>query len=194
MELQRQIKKYRNELKLSQEELAEKIFVSRQTISNWETGKSYPDVHSLLLLSSCFNVSLDRLVKGDIEKMKEEIKKSDINALNRDSLIFSILLITFILSVMPLVMFLDVVGIVISGGIFAVALFFGLRIERFKKKNDIYTYKEIIAFTEGKQLDESKKQQEIGKRRYQQVLLAIASGLITAVIAGIMFFIFERFV
>lgn len=42
MELQKQIKKYRNELKLSQEELAEKIFVSRQTISNWETGKAIP--------------------------------------------------------------------------------------------------------------------------------------------------------
>lgn len=40
MEIGNQIKKYRTELKLSQEELADKIFVSRQTISNWETGVS----------------------------------------------------------------------------------------------------------------------------------------------------------
>ena len=51
MELGKQIKKYRNELSLSQDELAEKIFVSRQTISNWENNKTYPDIHSLVLLS-----------------------------------------------------------------------------------------------------------------------------------------------
>ena len=66
-------KKYRTELHLSQEELAEKVYVTRQTISNWENEKSYPDIHSLLLLSSLFNVSLDQLIKGDIEKMKEII-------------------------------------------------------------------------------------------------------------------------
>ena len=48
MEIGKQIKKYRTEMKLSQEELAEKIFVSRQTISNWENNKNYPDVKSLL--------------------------------------------------------------------------------------------------------------------------------------------------
>ena len=37
-------------MNLSQEELAEKIYVTRQTISNWENDKSYPDIHSLLLL------------------------------------------------------------------------------------------------------------------------------------------------
>lgn len=41
MELNAQIKKYRTELNLSQEELAEKVYVTRQTISNWENGKSY---------------------------------------------------------------------------------------------------------------------------------------------------------
>ena len=50
MELGSQIKKYRNELSLSQDALAEKLYVSRQTISNWENDKSYPDVKSLLLL------------------------------------------------------------------------------------------------------------------------------------------------
>lgn len=47
-------------MQFSQEELAEKIYVSRQTISNWETAKNYPDIHSLLRLSSLFNVSLDQ--------------------------------------------------------------------------------------------------------------------------------------
>ena len=63
MELSKQIKKYRTEANLSQEELADKIYVSRQTISNWENEKNYPDIKSLVLMSEVFQVSLDNLVK-----------------------------------------------------------------------------------------------------------------------------------
>ena len=59
MELGKQIKNYRMIFNYSQEQLAEKTFVSRQTISNWETSKSYPDIQSLLSLSSIFGTSLD---------------------------------------------------------------------------------------------------------------------------------------
>ena len=78
MEIGKQIKKYRMELDISQEDLAEKIYVSRQTISNWENNKNYPDVKSLLLLSATFNVTLDILIKGDLEIMKETIEKEEI--------------------------------------------------------------------------------------------------------------------
>ena len=80
-------------MKLSQEELAEKIFVSRQTISNWENNKNYPDVKSLLLLSSLFSVSLDILIKGDLEEMKEKIKTEDIDGFKHDGNIFSMLML-----------------------------------------------------------------------------------------------------
>ena len=110
MELNTQIRKYRAGMKLSQEELAEKVYVTRQTISNWENGKSYPDIHSLLLLSSLFNVSLDQLIKGDIEIMKEEIKEVEINKLNRYGTIFTILLVVTIISAVPLVLWFDVYG------------------------------------------------------------------------------------
>ena len=69
MEIGRQIRKYRQELNMSQEELADHVFVTRQTVSNWENDKNYPDINSLLLLSSLFGISLDILVKGDMEKM-----------------------------------------------------------------------------------------------------------------------------
>ncbi len=75
MELGNQIKKYRSELQISQEQLADRIYVSRQTISNWENEKSYPDVNSLILLSEVFQTSIDKLIKGDIEIMKEKIKQ-----------------------------------------------------------------------------------------------------------------------
>ncbi|WGX77626.1 helix-turn-helix transcriptional regulator (plasmid) [Paraclostridium bifermentans] len=102
MEIGKQIKKYRTDRKLSQEALAERIFVSRQTISNWENDKNYPDMKSLLLLSSLFNVSLDILVKGDLEEMKKEIKKEEISKFEKDGKIFTILLIADIILVVPL--------------------------------------------------------------------------------------------
>ena len=54
MDIGLQIKKFREQQKISQEELALKIFVSRQTISNWETNKSCPDIKSLITLSNIF--------------------------------------------------------------------------------------------------------------------------------------------
>ena len=73
MELGGQIKRYRTRLGLSQEELADRIFVTRQSVSNWENSRTYPDLQSLLRLSDLFGLSLDELIKGDIETMKEEI-------------------------------------------------------------------------------------------------------------------------
>ena len=63
------IKKYREKQNILQDELALKVFVSRQTISNWETNKSYPDIKSLTMLSNIFHVTLDDFIKGDIEEM-----------------------------------------------------------------------------------------------------------------------------
>ena len=59
MELGGQIKRYRIRLGLSQEELADRIFVTRQSVSNWENGRTYPDLQSLLRLSDLFGLSLD---------------------------------------------------------------------------------------------------------------------------------------
>ena len=67
------IKKYRIQQGYSQEVLAEKLYVSRQTISNWENNKSLPDIHNLLMMCSLFNVSLDDLVKGDVYQMDREV-------------------------------------------------------------------------------------------------------------------------
>lgn len=66
MNLSKQIKKYRERDGYSQEYLAEKLYVSRQSISNWENDKSLPDIHNLLMMCELFNVTLDDLVKGTI--------------------------------------------------------------------------------------------------------------------------------
>ncbi len=178
MEISTQIKKYRNAMELSQEELAEKIYVTRQTISNWENGKSYPDISSLLLLSSLFNVSLDQLIKGDIEIMKKEINKDEVTKFNKVSKLFTALFAASIIAFIPLVVFLKTYGVVIWAILFLVTFGVGIKVGKIEMSNDIYTYKEIVAFSEGKHLDEIQKQREIGKRPYQTVLKVLAGAAI----------------
>lgn len=189
MEIGAQIKKYRDAQGLSQEALAEKIFVTRQTVSNWETGKSYPDVHSLMLLGGVFNVSLDQLVKGDIEIMKKEIDKAEVAEFNRLGKIHSALFILNILAFIPLVVFLKKVGFYIWLVLCLISLVSAFRVEKLKKKHDLHTYREIVAFSEGKCLDEIQTQREIGKRPYQAVLKPLAGaavGILVAAIAGLL--------
>lgn len=179
MELGKQIKMYRLENKLSQEELADRIYVSRQTISNWENDKSYPDINSLVLLSEVFKVSLDKLIKGDVDVMKDVIQKEEVDKMNHYGKIFTIMLIVTVVSVVPLFMWLGFWAFIPWGIIWMISMYFASKIEKIKKDNDVQTYKEIVAFSEGKLLDDIHKQQEIGKRSYQKMLLVIGSALIT---------------
>jgi len=127
MELNKQIKKYRTEANLSQEELADKIYVSRQTISNWKNEKNYPDIKSLVFIA-------------------------------------------LLIVPVPLVMLWKWFGMVLYLCLFGIGIYFAVRIERYKKKYDIQTFKEIVAFTDGKSLDEIEKAREEGKRPYQKAL------------------------
>lgn len=189
MEIGKQIKKFRTEMALSQEDLAEKIFVSRQTISNWENDKNYPDIKSLVLMSSLFSVSLDILIKGDLEEMKEEIKTEEMNKFMRDGTIFGVLLFSVILLPVPLLKLVGYVGIGIWLVIAIVSLWLAIRIEKCKKRFDIQTYREIVAFYEGKKLSEVEKNREFGKRMYQKVLLTIGTGVLTAVVTVTMLYL-----
>jgi len=83
MVIGKMLKEKRTENQLTQEQLSEKIFVSRKTISNWETGKTTPDIDSLIRLANLFDLSLnDLLLEGSevVENIKKysEIKRSRI--------------------------------------------------------------------------------------------------------------------
>ena len=65
MELGQILKNARTDAGISQNELAQRIGVSRQTVSNWENGRSYPDIGSLIKLSNLYGLSLDALLKQD---------------------------------------------------------------------------------------------------------------------------------
>ena len=193
MELGKQIKMHRQEAELSQEELANRVYVSRQTILNWENDKSYPDVNSLVLLSEIFQISLDKLIKGDIGVMKEVIQKEEIEKMKRYGRIYTIMLIVTVVSAVPLFMWLGVWAFIPWGIIWAISMYFALKIEKVKKDNDVQSYKEIVAFSEGKLLDDIQKQCEIGKRPYQKNLLVIGSMLITLAVCVLIGFLMHVF-
>ena len=91
MDLGKKIMTMRNEKNLSQEQLAEKLNVTRQTISNWENGKFYPDIDSLVNLSKFFNVSLDVLLSYD-DKVLDYLKDSTDIVKSNKNILYAVLL------------------------------------------------------------------------------------------------------
>lgn len=71
MEFAKQLKKYRLNNDLSQEDLATKLFVSRQAVSKWENGEGTPDLDNIVKLAEIFDVSLDALVLGIESESKQ---------------------------------------------------------------------------------------------------------------------------
>ena len=186
MELGKRLKECRMKSEMTQEELADRLYVSRQTISSWENDKSYPDIHSLLMISDLFGVSLDILIKGDIEIMQEKVERSKVKSFQRDSSIFAVLLIVCIASVLPLYKWLGIAGGAVWAVLAAAMLYFACRVEKVKKEENIHTYREIVAFKNGEKLDGIEKAREEGKRYYQVTALLLAGAAAGVIIAMIL--------
>lgn len=194
MELGKQLVHYRKKMNLSQEELAEKIYVTRQSISNWENDKTYPDIHSLLLLSHIFQVTLDTLVEGDLETMKMIVQKKDLEQVDKDTkwMLWGMVLTS--ISAYPLFYYLGWWGVPVFLLEWIITMRFALRIEKFKKTYDVQTYRQIVAITNGETLDTIQRAEESSKYPYQKVLLVLvftlASGLLawlTSVVLRLLF-------
>lgn len=79
MEVGMRIKQRRNELRLTQDEVAEALGITRQTISNWENGRSYPDIERVIRLSEIYQLSLDELLKGDVKMVHHLQENTNVN-------------------------------------------------------------------------------------------------------------------
>lgn len=159
MELGRHVKENRARLGMSQEQLAEAIFVSRQTISNWETDRTYPDVQSLLLLSNLFDVSIDELVKGDVEEMKA-VLTSEVQRFKRLSIImvvFSVAMVVWVLATSLMDMDAPVIAIP-AVVLFTPSLVCAAMAEKIKRDNQLYTYRTVEAFMRGESPDVTDEQ------------------------------------
>lgn len=110
-----------------------------------------------------------------------EIKKFD-----KYGRIFTVLLFLTVITAVPLAAWLKWYALIPWGMLFTITMYFALKLEKIKKDNDISTYKEIVAFTEGKLLDDMETQQEIGKRPYQKVLLMLGSAVFGFIVCYLM--------
>ncbi|MFQ7317465.1 helix-turn-helix transcriptional regulator [Massilimicrobiota timonensis] len=102
MRIADQIKSARIQKEYTQEQSAENLMVSRQTISNWENGKSLPDIVSIIRMSDLYDVSLDELLKGD-KVLMEKIEK-DAMAVKVEKKIIKFAWISIVLGVIVIIL------------------------------------------------------------------------------------------
>ena len=195
MDIGSKIRNARNEAGCTQERAAEALGVSRQTVSNWENGQSYPDIQSVLLISEIFDVSVDNLLKGDIEKMEKIVTEDTQQDINK-MIVYARVMVFFygiMLVSAPILVHLIGLWFLIPYAIeAALGIYFAYKVEGIKKKHDVQTYKEIIRFSKGERLTHTEKIEEKVKRPYQKVLSAIISGLIAIVIfVGLQFILLK---
>lgn len=196
MEIGSQIKRHRTEHGLSQDDLAAKIYVSRQTISSWENDKTYPDVESLLLLSVLFDVTVDELIKGDMEAMKEAIENDyrKMAALSWGGLAIAIVgAVLFIAGITRWdwgIVPSAIIGLLVWG----IGMAMLIKVERIKKQNDLVTYRELVAYSKGEPIDRNNPRSRRARRHrvLRGVVLTLAAAVIGALVGyfGYMYGIF----
>lgn len=147
MNLSKQIKKYRERDGYSQEYLAEKLYVSRQSISNWENDKSLPDIHNLLMMCELFNVTLDDLVKGTIPFVPDIKAQRSLNLWTYVMLIFMTLAAILM---GPLVVYWNWTWGITVAIIMGIGFYASMKIEDLKEVHKMDNYDRIVAFMNGK--------------------------------------------
>lgn len=197
MELPRQLRANRERLGLSQEDVAHAIYVSRQTMSSWERGKTYPDVQSLMLLSQLFGVSIDELVKGDVVSMKEMVSK-DAVVMERMAVGSVALMLMGIAcmvglnavwkdpSPVPYMSIGSLAGIVAMVAFWIPSLVLSVRIEKIKKNHDLVTYREISAFMDGEEVPEESKALSRSKPLLSNIVKLVCGAGIGLIVAFVL--------
>ena len=179
MEVAKRIREERERSGISQEELARQIFVSRQTVSNWETGKTCPDVQSLLLMSNLCGVSVDSLVRGDAETMSKAIENYE---LERYKIRVSMAVATGLILLGAVMLALLVArGEDLHSPLFALGVLVLVAsvavsyiAERIERRYDIDTIREVQAFMEGADPDQISRERRIPTAA--RVALKMAAG------------------
>lgn len=193
MDISNQIKTRREAMGLSQEQLAEKLYVSRQTISNWERDKTYPDVQSLLMLSILFDTSIDTLVKGDVTVMEEAVergrKRMGTRMMRLAVLMLLLLAAAFALILSPAFVWMEEAwGVGIASAVAflpaVAALVVAAILEQIKRENDLVTYREILAFMDGE--DEIDRDPRALPRRAWPTRHRLAYDVLTMLAATVM--------
>ncbi|WP_455137935.1 helix-turn-helix transcriptional regulator [Thermophilibacter sp.] len=169
MEVGRHIRELRGRFGLSQDDLAARVYVSRQTISSWENARTYPDLQSLVLLARIFGVTVDSLIEGDVETMTKTVD-ADVRTMRHMSLTMTGFLALMVAALAWLALQLVVWDwplaqtaptAVLALVLWGIALAASCRADRIKRDHDLVTYHEILSFLRGKPVD---RETERGRR------------------------------
>lgn len=180
MKTAQMIKQSRIKSGLTQEELAEKLYVSRQSVSNWENGKNEPDLENLRRMADLFHLPAEKLIWQ--QEASRSFSEEEQSAFRKQSMIFTILFLSFLLLAFPLIFKGGIWGIVLAALLYAILMAYALRVETMKKKIGIRTWKEITAFDRGEALSYLEHEKQKAVFPYQKVLLGIGAGILTALI------------
>ncbi|HJA00943.1 MAG TPA: helix-turn-helix domain-containing protein [Candidatus Collinsella stercoripullorum] len=183
MELARRIKEHRARLGMSQADLARALFVTRQTISNWETSRTYPDAQSLLLMSGLFGVSVDSLLKDDSQEMKEALAAGSrkMNRLGAVMAAFGLACAAWV--VVGIALDWDTALIAVpAAALFAPAMCAAFLVDKMRHDNQLFAYQSVLAFLAGEDPDVSNRYNQRARehwvaRRVAQTVLFIILGL-----------------
>lgn len=207
MEFPEQLKANRQRIGLSQEDLAQRIYVSRQTISNWETGKTYPDISSLLLLSNLFDVSVDELLKGDVVSMEDKIR-NDSRTLGHLGWAMLGFIVAALVSGGVAIVVRDVgpmtqddisvastISLILAGVFFLCAFAAAVWAEVLKHQNNLVTFREIVAFEKGIPADEARDENALSRKHpIVSSIFKVCSGALFALIAIVIFEIIAKLI
>ena len=183
MELARRIKEHRARLGMSQADLARALFVTRQTISNWETSRTYPDAQSLLLMSGLFGVSVDSLLKEDSQEMREALAAGSrkMNRLGAVMAAFGLACAAWV--VVGIALDWDTALIAVpAAALFAPAMCAAFLVDKMRHDNQLFAYQSVLAFLAGEDPDVNNRYNQRARehwvaRRVAQTALFIILGL-----------------
>jgi transcriptional regulator with XRE-family HTH domain len=197
MSLSENLQNLRKIKNMSQEELAEKLNVSRQAVSKWESGNGYPETEKIITICDIFDCSMDELVKGKIsEDIKSEKNNYDlIMTKTSKGIAIGVALILIGVSIMLTILGLapneqaedqySLIGVIaiLIGVVFAVPLFIinGTKVDDFKKKNPV-----IANVYSEDELDE-------GKSKYTKFIALGISIILIGVVVMMALFGFKVF-
>lgn len=186
VELARRIKEQRERLGMSQGELAKSVFVTRQTISNWETDRTYPDVQSLLLLSDLFGVSIDSLVREDTLEMRETLAAGS-RRMRRLGIIMTVCGLACLAWVIAgIIADLGTPCIAIpAAALFVPASIAAFRIDKMRHDNQLFAYQSVEAYLAGEDPDVGNRfNQRAGEHWVSKRVALTVVGIIVGLCCG----------
>ncbi|QVI35029.1 hypothetical protein BVJ53_04685 [Lacticaseibacillus chiayiensis] len=146
------IKRFRKTRRVTQEQFAEAINVTRQTVSNWETGKSIPDVEMILSICRHYKIDFSTFVsvdtKDEPESMDNQVTKK-INEINLDVAILIISIVAMLL-LLSLTRSAGMISLIFAMLLLIPITFASVRLEDFKRREKLRAYEEIRSYLKKK--------------------------------------------